>query len=172
MGFSIRFYLWAEDGPKRITARQSEQLERGEIALPKYAGTTQKYVEAIIENDRRHAVLRRATGYYRSFDERGFFTGRDEQYRAAVAMASAVMTAALTRTMPGLPDQFGLGGPQGINVVDIAPQLEKARWTRENTWTLSEPDLKLIASDLMGTKRPKGAQVIPIVKSACRERQP
>ena len=171
MGFSIRFYLWAEDGPKRITARQSEQLERGEIALPKYAGTTQKYVEAIIENDRRHAVLRRATGYYRSLDERGFFTGRDEQYGAADAMASAVMTAALTRTMPGLPDQFGLGGPQGI-VVDIAPQLEKARWTRENTWTLSEPDLKLIASDLMGTKRPKGAQVIPIVKSACRERQP
>jgi len=171
MAFSVRFYLWAEDGPKRITARQSEQLERGEIALPQYAGTTQKYVEAIIEKDRRHAVLCRATGYYRSFDERGFFTGRDEQYRAAVAMASAVMTAALTRTMPCLPDQFGLGGPQGINVVDIAPQLEKARWTRENTWTLSEPDLKLIASDLMGTKRPRGAQAIPIVKSGCRERQ-
>jgi hypothetical protein len=71
MGLSIRFYLWAEDGAKRITARQSDQLERGEIALPQYASTTQKYVEAIIENDRRRAVLRYARGYYRSFDERG-----------------------------------------------------------------------------------------------------
>jgi hypothetical protein len=41
MALSIRFYLFAEDGLKRISQRMMMALVHGKDAMPQYAGTKQ-----------------------------------------------------------------------------------------------------------------------------------
>ena len=42
---SIRYYLWADDGPWRLPVRLHQDLIAKKVALPQYAGTKQKILE-------------------------------------------------------------------------------------------------------------------------------
>ena len=42
---SIRYYLWAYDGPWRLTVQLHQDLIARKVALPQYAGTKQKILE-------------------------------------------------------------------------------------------------------------------------------
>ena len=42
---TIRYYLWADDGPWRLPVRLHQDLIAKKVALPQYAGTKQKILE-------------------------------------------------------------------------------------------------------------------------------
>jgi hypothetical protein len=56
---SIRYYLWADDGPWRLPSRLHQDLIKWKVALPQYAGTKQKVLEMFARwIDRPHQCCR------------------------------------------------------------------------------------------------------------------
>ena len=45
---SIRYYLWADDGPWRLPNRLYQDLIDRKVAFPQYAGTKQKILEVFV----------------------------------------------------------------------------------------------------------------------------
>lgn len=66
MGRTIRHFLFTDDGKIwRIPRRIVEALIFGKDAIPAYAGTTQRVLEVLIENeDGKPALIESATGFF------------------------------------------------------------------------------------------------------------
>ncbi|UPJ79093.1 hypothetical protein IVB16_30275 [Bradyrhizobium sp. 183] len=72
MALSVRFYLFAEDGLKRISQRVMMALVHAQDAMPQYAGTKQKVADVILEvEDGKPLRIQQAEGTFLRFDERG-----------------------------------------------------------------------------------------------------
>jgi hypothetical protein len=54
---SLRYYLWANDGPWRIAHQLHSDLVSGKVVLRQYAGTKQKIVEVFIRKVRGRPVI-------------------------------------------------------------------------------------------------------------------
>ena len=59
---SLRYYLWANDGPWRIAHQLHSDLVSGKVVLRQYAGTKQKIVEVFIRKVRGRPVIVEARG--------------------------------------------------------------------------------------------------------------
>jgi hypothetical protein len=149
MKTQIRFYLWEENGPKRIGHRCLNRINDRTIALPRHAGTTQRFVEIQFEGTR----VIKAFGSFWSFDGDGYLT--DEHMRAAGEHVSMAWQARLDRHD---------ASQQGSNVRQIGPELEIREMRQKTEWIPSDADRDQIHHDLMGPSRPNGAHPIPILK--------
>ncbi|MCK1282268.1 hypothetical protein IVB46_44340 [Bradyrhizobium sp. 61] len=137
MALSIRFYLFAEDGLKRISQRVMMGLVHGKDSMPQYAGTKQKVADIILEADNGKPLrIERSVGSFLRFDESGQ-VHRDLVASGFAALDTGLALEAALRKRPG-------------KVVDLAPKLNREKWERENRWTLSKEDLDLISDDIWG----------------------
>jgi len=69
---SIRYYLWADDGPWRLPVRLHQDLIARKLALPQYAGTKQKILEVFARRVTRDTYSLKGRGNVLSFDEEGY----------------------------------------------------------------------------------------------------
>jgi hypothetical protein len=145
---TIRYYLWADDGPWRLTHHLMQDVVSKKIALPQYAGTKQRIVEAFICKVGGHSVLIEARGSFCFFDARGHFDVSSKAEAVAIVLDSAKARA--TRG----------------NVLDIGPALRDRRWKDENIWKPSASILREISADLEGILRPPTSRSIRPLKPA------
>jgi hypothetical protein len=171
MTLSIRFYLFAEEGVKRISQRVMMNMAHGKDGMPQYAGTKQKVADIILEIESGKPLrIERAEGSFLRFDENG------QVHNDLVASGFAALDT-------GLALQNALKNPSG-KIVDLAPKFNREKWEREHRWTLSKEDLDLIADDIWGRKRvgapkverakgaaPKPPQITSDARGALREIQ-
>jgi hypothetical protein len=69
MAISLRFYIFAPDGLRRISQRIMEGLCHGRDAMPQFADTKQKVATAIIElEEGKPTRIAQAEGSYLRFD--------------------------------------------------------------------------------------------------------
>jgi|SRR5579871_235609 len=72
MARRVRSFVFDNSGLRHIHKRIMEGLYMRGEALPEYAGTTQRFVEVIVEHvDRKPTQVFTARGYYRAFDQHG-----------------------------------------------------------------------------------------------------
>ena len=67
---SIRYYLWADDGPWRLPVRLHQDLIARKVALPQYAGTKQKVLEVFARGTETYSFEGRGSIY--TFDDKGY----------------------------------------------------------------------------------------------------
>ena len=143
---SIRYYLWADDGPWRLAHRAMQEIASGKVALRQYAGTKQKIVEVFVRKVRGHSAIIEARGSFCFFDARGYL---DVSSNAEVV--GIVIDGAKARAVQG-------------NVLDIGPALRHRRWKDENIWKPSTSMLQEISADLEGRSRPPTSRSIRLLK--------
>lgn len=123
----VVYYLWSAEGPLRITDRLHRALVKRSLALPQFATTKQKIIEAIVQPLTRYTYTLSARGLMYSFDPKGF-----------------IEETSKTEGVIHLP-RFGSSEP---NLVDLTPKI-KARSVREKkTWTPTKSMLEIIWSDV------------------------
>jgi hypothetical protein len=127
---SLRYYLWAKDGPWRITHQLHSDLVSGKVALRQYAGTKQKIVEVFIRKVRGRPVIVEARGTFYCFDARGRLDVSSQAEAAAIAVDGSKARAVQD------------------NVFDIGPAVRHHRWTDEHIWKPSTSVLREISADL------------------------
>lgn len=114
MALSIRFYLFAEDGVKRISQRVMMTLVHGKDGMPQYAGTKQKVADIILEMENGKPLrIERAEGSFLRFDENG------QVHKDLVASGFAALDT-------GLALQNAVRNPSG-KIVDLAPKLNREK---------------------------------------------
>jgi hypothetical protein len=86
---SIRYYLWADDGPWRLPVRLHQDLIARKVALPQYAGTKQKILEVFARWITRDTYSLKGQGGICTFDAAGFM----ERDRAEELMGWVVKRA-------------------------------------------------------------------------------
>lgn len=136
MGLSLRFYLFPEGAkPLRISQRLLQGLIDGSDRAPEYAGTRQKILEVVLENDDgKPTRIVEATGGYWTFDEKGDIgQGLQEGLRDAMDMA------------------FDAPRHTGV-VVPLEPKRRRKELEERSRWAPTSADLDLIAADIW----PKG----------------
>jgi hypothetical protein len=69
---TIRYYLWADDGPWRLPVRLHQDLIAKKVALPQYAGTKQKILEVFARWITSEAFSLKGRGGICTFDADGF----------------------------------------------------------------------------------------------------
>jgi hypothetical protein len=146
MSVSLRFYLFAADGPQRISQRVMEGLCHGQDAMPHFASTKQRVATVVVEleNGKPSRILE-ATGSFFDFDSKGKVHG--SLMRAGF---EAMEThRALERSKRSGPSK----------VVDLSPKLNREKWERENKWQLSQQQLDVITDDIWKRKRAATAKV-------------
>lgn len=143
---SIRYYLWTEDGPWRISERLHSEIVSGKAELTRYAGTRQKVVEAQIRRVSSRPIFVRARGIYYRFDSQGHLN------------------------LPELAEAAGLAleGSQprrvALNLFDLGPAVRHRRWIEAQTWQVSPTILRKITADLQSGSRSPDEQHIPFLK--------
>jgi hypothetical protein len=140
MGLAVRFYLFADDGLKRISHRLMDGLAQGKDAIPQYAGTKQRVANVLVEMDDGKPVrIGRADGTFLTFDDNG------QVHNDLVASGFTAM-----ETYRAL--QRADREPSAGKVIDLSPKLNREKWERENLWTPSKADLDAIADDIWKRK--------------------
>lgn len=144
MALSLRYYLFPTDrDPRRLSQRLVSGLTAGTDSMPDYAGTRQKVVEVVLENDDgKPERIVASYGMYWSFDDQG---GIGESLRESLA-------AAIDSAFP--PSTTG-------KVVDLTGHLKKKRAEEKHRWKVSKQDLDRIAADIWpsnGDRRLKSAK--------------
>jgi hypothetical protein len=129
---TVRHYLFDQDGSiKRIPRRLIDGLTFGKDAVPAYAGSRQRVLEVVIENEAgRPQAIDHANGYYFDFDSDGRIH-RGLQRGLAEAM------------------DLGFASNDQDNVVTLAGRRAKKQWRDVNRWTPTAEDLDRIVADLM-----------------------
>lgn len=132
MARTVRHYLFDQDGSiKRIPRRLIDGLTFGKDAVPAYAGSRQRVLEVVIENEAgRPQAIDHANGYYFEFDSDGRI------HRGLQRGLAEVMDLGFT------PDDQD-------NVVTLAGRRAKKQWRDVNRWTPTAEDLDRIVADLM-----------------------
>lgn len=143
---SIRYYLWADDGPWRIAHQLHSDLVSDKIALRQYAGTKQKIVEVSIRKVRGRPVIVEARGSFYFFDARGCLDVSSQAEAVAIAVDRA--------KAPAVQDK----------VFDIGPAVRHRRWIKEHIWKPSAFVLQEISADLEGPSRSRTSRNIRLLK--------
>ena len=143
---TIRYYLWADDGPWRITVQLHQDLFDRKVALPQYAGTKQKVLEVFARWITRDTYSLQGRGGICTFDGDGFM----ERDRAEELMGWVVKRA----------QQKVTGG----NVVNIEPTLSERRYKREHLWKPTVSMLRLIEPDFQKVSRANGIRRVRVLK--------
>lgn len=141
MALSVRLYLIEEDGTiKRIPRRVADKMTSGDDAIPAYAGTRQRVLEVIVDNEggKAQAIIK-TIGYFLDFDAQGrVHEGLRESLRA-------VMDAAF-------PERSDLDG----NVVSMKERRKHQIWEEKSRW---KPDAALLDSIVADLARKAGKAV-------------
>lgn len=149
---SFRHYLFAENGMQRLSRRVIDGLAHGKDAMPQYAGTRQKYAEVLVElEDGKPNKVLSSKGRYLTFDEAG-----------RIDKGLMMDLAGRMDLLPSKPHGEG-------TIVNIAPELKRAKFKRENEWTLGAAELDRIALDIW--PKSKG-DVLKTAKGAAAKRPP
>ena len=133
MGISIRIYLFLDNGTvKGVPRRICEALPFGEDAIPEYAGTRQRMVQVLVENNDRQPVrILDATCHYWDFDDEGKID------RGLRQSAGEWMNFAFSRDKP-----------RKGKVVDLVPEIRKKEMHDKHRWTLANDEVDLVAADI------------------------
>lgn len=133
MARTVRYFLFEQDGTiKRISKRVMDGLSQGDDALPTYAGTRQKVLEVIVDNeDGKPQAIDHYNGMYLDFDGEGRV---DHSLRKSLA---AAMDIAFAREA------------HEDNVVSLKPRREKQIWQEKHRWTPTRAELDRVAEDLV-----------------------
>ena len=145
MGVSLRFYLWAKSGPRRISMQMLDDIYDKRVAILQYAGTRQNMIEAVINNSDGRRTISSVSGQYFDFDSNGYLAGLDDKLRAAMEVLEVGWLASASHA-----------GPKASNVVDIGPKLRRARYKRENQWQPTDHDIAAMIADVAGSSRLPG----------------
>jgi hypothetical protein len=137
---SLRYYLWADDGPWRISERVHTGLVAGTMRFAQYAKTRQKVVEVFVRRHRGRPIFARARGIYYRFDESG--------YLALPAVASIAEGTSARHVRD--------------NLIDIGPAVRHRRWLETQTWKVDRAITRRIATDL--SPRFEREDRIPLLK--------
>lgn len=135
MGISSRLYVLRENGQlQRVSSRVGMGLHIGIDAIPEFAGTRQKAIEALIESeDGKPVAILSATGVYWEFDAEG---------RLDLAESRRWIFDRIAR-------RFGSGKPKADgNLVDIKDRLHKKQLEAKHRWKVTGEILDRIAADL------------------------
>lgn len=143
---SIRYYLWADDGPWRLPNRLHQDLIARKAALPQYAGTKQKILEVFARSITSETYSLKGRGSICTFDANGFM----EKDRAEELMGWVVNRA----------QQKLAGG----NVVNIEPTLRERRYKRENQWKPTTSMLRLIEPEFQKVSATNGVRRVRVMK--------
>ena len=143
---SIRYYLWADDGPWRLPVRLHQDLIAKKVALPQYAGTKQKVLEVFARWITRETYSLKGRGNIDTFDADGFM----ERDRAEELVGWVVERAQQKLT--------------GGNVVSIEPTLRERRYKREHLWKPTASMLRLIEADFQKVSRATGVRRVRVLK--------
>ena len=145
---SIRYYLWADDGPWRLASRLHQDLIARKVALPQYAGTKQKMLEVMANSITSNQVSLKGRGSIGTFDSDGFLepSGAEELV--------GLMVDRLTRKL------------EGGNVVSIEPALRKRSFKREHLWKPTKAMLGLVETDFCKGRLPAGRQRVRVLRAA------
>ena len=135
MSITARFYLFTDEGVRRLSRRVMDGLRDDRDALPQFANTKQRLAVVTIENEDGIPIrIRDTSGRFLQFDGSGQI---GDGLRDSVVTAMEAFGAASKESKHGA-------------VVDLKPQLRRQAWERDNTWNLSKEDLDLIAADIWG----------------------
>ncbi len=133
MALSVRLYLIEEDGTvKRIPRRVADKMTSGDDAIPAYAGTRQRVLEVLIDNEEGKAqAIVRTIGSYLDFDAQGcVHEGLRENLRA-------IMDSVFSE--PSDPDS---------KVVSMKERRKHQIWEEKNRWKPDAALLDKIIADL------------------------
>jgi hypothetical protein len=143
---TIRYYLWADDGPWRLPVRLHQDLIARKVALPQYASTKQKILEVFVRWITRDTYSLKARGGICTFDADGFM----ERDRAEELVGWVVERAQQKLT--------------GGNVVNIEPTLRERRYKRDHLWKPTASMLRLIEADFQKVSRATGVRRVRVLK--------
>ena len=143
---TIRYYLWADDGPWRLTVQLHQDLFDRKVALPQYAGTKQKVLEVFVRWITSDTYSLKGRGSIFSFDEKGYL----EQSPGAELVGWIVERARQKLT--------------GGNVVNIEPTLRERRYKREHLWKPTASMLRFIEADFQKASRATGVRRVRVLK--------
>lgn len=132
MGLSVRYYIFPEtDPPKRLSHQLVQGLASGKERLPEYAGTRQRILDVILENE--DGVPQRISytqGFFWEFD------------------ATGDIGAGLRRSLSEALEGDFKPPPKTGKVVDLGAHRDGMRRTEKNHWQASKEDLDLITADI------------------------
>lgn len=143
---SIRYYLWADDGPWRLPSRLHQDLIARKVALPQYASTKQKILEVFARWITRDTFSLKGRGSIFTFDADGFVEPDGGE---------AVMGWVVQRAQQKL-----VGG----NVVNIEPTLSEQRYKREHQWKPTASMLRLIEPEFQKVSHTDGVRRLRVLK--------
>ena len=143
---SIRYYLWADDGPWRLPVRLHQDLIARKLALPQYAGTKQKILEVFARRVTRDTYSLKGRGNVLSFDEEGYL-----DLSAYIEATSMVAEGAEPKRV-------------ARNVFDVQPALKYQRFAREHLWKPTASMLRVVQTDFQKAPRERGASRVRILK--------
>jgi hypothetical protein len=140
----LRYYLWTDEGPMRL----SQAVMSTDRTLPQYAGTTQKYLSACY-GWRGDNLLCHIDGAYLSFDENGQLDTNAVAIRVVDTMNAWDLENRAKR----------------MEVPDLG-MIRKARFLRHQyRWEPSEAETEAVLGDLLPVDDPN-RRPIPFVRSA------
>jgi hypothetical protein len=97
MGASLRFYLLADDGLKRLSRRMVDDLIHDQDVMPEYAGTKQKVASVTLQNENgKPTEILNIQGWHFEFDAAGRI---DEGIRKSIAQLLSPDRAATDGTV-------------------------------------------------------------------------
>lgn len=154
MAITVRSYIVGENGTLRFVSRRvGVGIHLGEDAIPEFAGTRQKALEVIIENENGKPVrIIDAKGVYWHFDNQGRIDQEDLQRHAFDLIFEA-----------SEPELNG-------NLIDIQAKLRRRKLADKLRWEVSGELLDRIAADIWGGKEVPGA--IEAVRGTAPRRPP
>ena len=132
MGITAREYIIEASGAmKRLPKRVLDNLIFARDAIPEYAGTTQRVVSAIIENESGKPVrILDAHGYYWQFDGEGRID------KGLQSSAAELWSFAHSKTN------------SDAKVVNLTPEIKRREFKNKHRWDVTKDILDQIASDI------------------------
>jgi|SRR6516165_3965427 hypothetical protein len=135
MSISLRFFLFAPEGLRRISQRLVSALTDGEEAMPQYAGKKLKLAQVVVSlAGGKVAQIVKIYGAYFDFDESGKV---DETFRLAARDAMETLEAY---------ERFERS--KSSKIVSLAPKLRHQKYEREHRWEPSRREIDLISQAL------------------------
>jgi hypothetical protein len=128
---------------QRITQRFHRNLFERTVALPQYAGTKQKIVEAFIQRLTSRDYSISARGIVYPFDAKGFLDIK------ALALEGSLELSRFRSTE--------------TNIFDLRPSIKRRRFQEQYTWKPSKTMLDDVWSDI-DPGRPKKRRRLPLLR--------
>lgn len=145
MGITSRAYIVSDIGIKRVPRDVLQGLVFGQDALPEYAGTTQRAVCVILDNeDGKPVQIIEAQGSYWVFDA----AGRIDKHLREVGGA-AMSFAFMSDKRDG-------------KVVSLTPSIRRQAFKKEHRWDVDKETLDLIAADIWPAKGLRASDVASV----------